>query len=83
MREISSASVQKVCCSVMPDLRSLPPYLIRGRPNIVPTKVGNHSRRLAPGFHRESWIPAGVYPDENRGRNDTSLLKPYLRTDSI
>ena len=25
---------------------------------------------------RKHWIPAGVYPDENRGRNDTALLKP-------
>ena len=25
---------------------------------------------LDPDFHREPWIPAGVYPDENRGRND-------------
>jgi len=26
--------------------------------------------KLDPGFHRDPWIPAGVYPDENRGRND-------------
>ena len=30
-------------------------------------------QRLGPGFHREPWIPAGVYPDENRGWNDTFL----------
>ena len=33
------------------------------------------SRRLDPSFHREPWIPAGVYPDGNRGRNDTRLSK--------
>ena len=54
------------------------PYLIRGHPDVVPTpypvrgklQSGTIPLELAPGFHRESWIPAGVYPDENRGRND-------------
>jgi hypothetical protein len=46
----------------MPDVRSLP----RARYGGI-----QRSLRLGPGFHRESWIPTGVYPDENRGRNDT------------
>jgi hypothetical protein len=37
-------------------------YLIRGHPDVVPTKVGNHLKDWIPGFHREPWIPAGVYP---------------------
>jgi len=42
------------------------------RPRI---KYGVNSSReplytLDPDFHRDPWIPAGVYPDENRGRND-------------
>jgi hypothetical protein len=73
----------------MPDLRSLPRTQYGGiqtssRPRI--TYGVNSSReppqRLAPGFHRESWIPAGVYPDKNRGRNDTSLLNLSLWTDT-
>jgi hypothetical protein len=35
-----------------------------------PDESREPSQRLGPGFHREPWIPAGVYPDENRGRND-------------
>jgi hypothetical protein len=45
-------------------------------PDVVPTKVGNH---LNTGCARSLWLapppfgrPAGVYPDENRGRNDDS-----------
>ena len=36
------------------------PDLIR-HPDVVPTKVGNQFK---------DWIPAGVYLDKNRGRND-------------
>jgi len=46
------------------------PDLIR-HPDVVPTKVGNQKPiKLDSCFHRKPWIPAGVYPDENRGRND-------------
>ena len=37
-----------------------------------PDESREPSQRLGPGFHREPWIPAGVYPDKNRGRNDDS-----------
>jgi hypothetical protein len=33
---------------------------------------------VIPGLTRNpvfSWIPAGVYPDENRGRNDGTLMR--------
>jgi hypothetical protein len=36
----------------MPDLRSLPRTLIRGHPDAVPTKVGNHLKELDSGFRR-------------------------------
>jgi hypothetical protein len=37
-----------------------------------PDESREPSQRLGPGFHREPWIPAGVYPGGNRGRNDAS-----------
>jgi len=63
----------------MPDLRSLPRTGYGGiqtssRPRIQygVNSSREQSQKLGPGFHREPWIPAGVYPDENRGRNDNS-----------
>jgi len=35
-------------------------------------------QRPGPGFHREHWISAGVYPDENRGRNDETVRGLYF-----
>jgi hypothetical protein len=35
---------------VMPDLRSLPRTPIRGHPDVVPTKVGNHLKDWVPVF---------------------------------
>ena len=34
----------------MPDSRSLPRTLIRGHPDVVPTKVGNHLKDWVPVF---------------------------------
>jgi hypothetical protein len=43
--------------------------LIR-HPGFVPTKVGNHLK---------DWIPAGVYPVAERGRNDVPLrIEPFM-----
>jgi hypothetical protein len=37
----------------------------------VPGKNRDPVFNMAPGVRRDyDWIPAGVYPDENRGRND-------------
>ncbi|MBS3907769.1 MAG: hypothetical protein KGZ49_12115, partial [Syntrophaceae bacterium] len=63
-------SVYKCTFSVMPDLRSLPRTGYGGIQTSSRRKSGTISNALGPGFHREPWIPAGVYPDENRGRND-------------
>ncbi|MDI7258750.1 MAG: hypothetical protein QME90_02385, partial [Thermodesulfobacteriota bacterium] len=42
-----------------------------GNPDAVPAKAGNQKyMKLDSCFHRKPWIPAGVYPDENRGRKD-------------
>ncbi len=30
-------------------------------------------------YFRKAWIPAGVYPDENRGRNDKKGGQPNIR----
>jgi hypothetical protein len=31
------------------------------------------TKELGSCLHRKPWIPAGVYPDENRGRNDNEM----------
>jgi hypothetical protein len=63
------------------------PYVIRGHPDVVPTPYyGVNSSRepliLDSGFHRKLWIPAGVYPDENRGQNHDLLETVSLWTNS-
>jgi len=48
------------------------PYSDTGASRRRPDESREPCQNLGPGFHREPWIPAGVYPDENRGRNDDS-----------
>jgi hypothetical protein len=50
LRHYYTDSVHKCTFSVMPDLRSLPRTLIRGHPDVVPTKVGNHLKDWVPVF---------------------------------
>jgi len=40
-------------------------------PGFVPAKAGNQKCiKLDSCFHRKPWIPTGVYPVAERGRND-------------
>jgi hypothetical protein len=39
-------------------------------PDDVPAKAGNHLKTIDSRFHGKPWIPAGVYPVAERGRND-------------
>ena len=57
----------------MPDPKSLP-LLDTGASRRRPDQSREPSQRVDPGFDREPWIPAGVYPDGNRGRNDILLV---------
>jgi hypothetical protein len=64
-----------VCCVkspftliVIPGSTKPAPCLTRGNPDAVPAKAGNHFYTLNPDFHREPWIPAGVYPVLDTGR---------------
>jgi hypothetical protein len=41
-----------------------------GNPGVVPAKAGNQYLEKLDSPHRVRGRPAGVYPDENRGRND-------------
>jgi len=40
---------------------------------VIPVKTGIQNPRI-----KNPWIPAGVYPDENRGRNDSSIQKKMI-----
>ena len=37
---------------------------------LVSAKTGNHKKQLDSRLRKKPWIPAGVYPGENRGRSD-------------
>jgi hypothetical protein len=79
--QASAHLAKKFSPFVMLDLRSLPRTRFGGiqtssrrTPDQVRGRRREPSRRLGPGFHRKPWIPAGVYPDENRGRNDAFTI---------
>jgi hypothetical protein len=57
----------------MPDLRSLPRTLIRGHPDVVPTKVGNHLKDWVPVFTGNPGFRLEFTPYLMRGRNDDLL----------
>jgi hypothetical protein len=61
----------------MPDLRSLPHTPIRGHPDVVPTKVGNHLKDWVPVFtgspgFRLEFIPMKI------GAGMTILIKTAI-----
>jgi len=58
----------------MPDLRSLPPILIRGHPDVVPTKVGNPLKDWVPVFTGNPKFRLEFTPLQN-GAGMTSLCK--------
>ena len=66
----------------MPDPRSLPRALIRGHPDVVPTKVGNHLKDWIPVFtgnpgFRLEFIPMKI------GDGMTPFIKPVVYGETL
>jgi hypothetical protein len=67
----------------MPDLRSVPRNLIRGHPDFVPTKVGNHLKVWVPVFTGNPEFRLEFIPMEIGTGMTTSWKTVSLWTDFI